>query len=669
MEKTIGESLEQRTAILGNISDLGPPDMVHLAKMVSNSSTKKPTTGTFFYYTGTDVSNSATIAALLHSIADIIDEKPQLWFGKHKSWKVCEATYCTYDAFSEIDARVKVNFPGGVELRVLDSEGNEIASTDRLWLEIYVCAIVRALITADNDSSDFSSVVEIRKVNPLLTKDQTKLFFEGFEKLFFEGTKLGCSEKLQVATNGNNNLVDAFLACVGLTGEFDEAIAIIQRLRSIDPSIGFLEAKINLMADEEVRAVKIMHDIVDANPLDGEALSLQAEFCIEKKRLDLALPLATKAMNSAPWYFKPWSLLVKTYIRTGKYEKALLTLNSCPMVTHKDKYILKRINNPKPEDMHLPLPVDVTLDKVSTLNSVDVAIEHNRVDPTLMGLPAASLKSTFAEAYNLLTEIVHKTGWEMLLKYRTHVFVMEGEFKGAKGEEKTDKQDGVEGIKKIDKLNSSTENYKRKALPETPESPQSEKSEKSGKSDYKNKQLCERWLDNLFMLLYDDLRVYTMYKAEKMHFEAQKVEMKKTTLEWELTGLVAQRLGHKEEAASCFKRGLDTRFSPRCTSQLLKYYLEHHSSVEHASKNEPVNDFHDKILELTVNLLVWNHRWYCGFSPELILSLKDLVNEVGRVKIESEVKVQFDDKNTGIYDLVLDNLSFLDTYGLIEKEE
>ncbi len=663
MEKSIGESLEQRTSILGNISDLGPPDMVHLAKRVSNSSTKEPTAGTFFYYTGTDVSNSATIAALLHSIADIIDEKPQLWFGKHKFWKVCEATYCTYDAFSGVDARVKVNFPGGVELSVLDSGGKEVSSTDKVWQEIYVCGMVRALITADNDSSDFSSVVEIRKVNPMLTKERTKMFFEGFEKLFFEGTKLGCSEDLQVATNGNNNLVDAFLTCVRLTGEFKEAIAIIQRLRNIDPSINFLEAKIDLLADEEVQAVKIMHNIVDANPLDGEALTLQAEFCIEKNRLDLALPLATKAMNSAPWYFKPWSLLVEVYIKTGEYEKALLTLNSCPMVTHKDKYILKRINNPKPEDMHLPLPVDVTLDQVSTLNSVDVAIEHNRVDPTLMSLPATSLKSTFMEAYDLLTEIVHKTGWEKLLKYRTHVFVMEGEFKGGKEEEKMGDQDAVENIKKIDKLNSSTETYKSKALPETPESPSSET------SDYKNKQLCERWLDNLFMLLYDDLRVYTMYKAEKMHFDAEKVEMKKTTLEWELTGLVAQRLGHKEEAASCFRKGLGNRFSPRCSSQLLKYYLELHSSVEHAKVSKPVSDLHDKILELTVNLLVWNHRWYCSFSPELILSLKDLVNEVGRVKIESEVKVQFDDKNTGIYDLVLDNLRFLDTYGLIEKEE
>ena len=39
------------------------------------------------------------------------------------------------------------------------------------------------------------------------------------------------------------------------------------------------------------------------------------------------------------------------------------------------------------------------------------------------------MKSTFAKAYDLLTEIVVKTGWESLLKYRAKVFVMEEEYR------------------------------------------------------------------------------------------------------------------------------------------------------------------------------------------------------------------------------------------------
>ncbi|VEU23953.1 DEKNAAE105146 [Brettanomyces naardenensis] len=655
VEKTIGESLGQRTSILDNVNDLGPPDMVHLAKATANSSAKTPSSGTFFYYTGTDTSNSATIAALLHSIADIIDEKPQLWFGKHKAWKVCEATYCSYNAFSRLDSRVKVAFPGGVESCMVDSSGNKQVETDRLWLQTYVSSMVRALVTADNDSSDFTSVVEIRKINPLLTKEGTDLFLDGFEQLFFEGTKLGCSENLQVPTNANNMLVDAFLKCIQITGDYERGLEIIGRLKTIDASVGFLEAQLYLSGDEEVKAVKSMHDAILANPLDGEMLTLQAEYCLDKNRLDLALPIATKAVNSSPSNFKPWSVLVKAYIALGQYEQALLTLNSCPMVTHKDKYILKRINNPRPEDMHLPLPVDVTLDKVSTLNSVDVAVEHNRVDSSLLNLPAANLKSTFAEAYDLLTQIVHKTGWEPLLHYRTKVFVMEEEFK----------QGGS------DESSGGGSSLSPKKLPEATIA--DEETRKVGTShgnaldnDFKKKRLCERWLDNLFMLLYDDLRVYTMYKAELLHFDAQQMEMKKTTCEWELTGLVASRLGHKEEAAKCFERGLEMRFSAKCSSKLLEYYTDEREKTSDSSK---ISDYNDKILELVVKLFVWNHRWYCSFSPVLINALKDLVNEVGRVKLESEIKVRFDDGNTGVYNVVEDNLECLDLYGLIERDE
>ncbi|QPG75701.1 hypothetical protein FOA43_003060 [Brettanomyces nanus] len=648
VEKVIGESLEQRTSILDNINDLGPPDMVHLAKTMNNSSTKIPCTGTFFYYTGVDSRNSATIAALLHSLVDIMGEKPQLWFGKHKSWKVTEATYCSYNAFSKLDSRVKVQFPGSVESSMIDSSNNKVMESDRLWLETYVCAMVRALITADNDSSDFTSVVEIRKINPLLNKEGTDLFLEGFEKLFFEGAKLGCSEDIQVATNGNNCLVDAFLRCIELTGLYEKGLEIIGRLKSIDPFVSSLEAKLCFMGDQEVKAIKVMHDAVQLNTLDGEIMTMQAQFCLDKGRLDMALPIATKAVNSSPSYFKPWSVLVKVYVALGEYEQALLTLNSCPMVTHKDKYILKRINNPKSEDMHLPLPIDVTLDKVSTLNSVDVAVEHNKIDRSLLNLPAANLKSTFAEAYSLLTSIVHKTGWEALLKYRTKVFVMEEEFKMENGS----KESVIDGPKKLPEATISEEARARTA---------------SLNDDFKKKRLCERWLDNLFMLLYEDLRVYTMYKAELMHFDAQQMELKKTTLEWELTGLVANRLDHLEEAAKCFEMGLEERFSPRCTLKLLQYYTKQRGTkLGDSSKH---NEYNDTILELIVKLLVWNHRWYCGFSPELIEALRDLVNEVGRVKVENEVRVRFDDGNTGVFDVVLDNLRFLEIYGTIEAEE
>ncbi|GME82026.1 unnamed protein product [[Candida] boidinii] len=126
VEKVSGSSLDDRTSILDSIQDLGPPDMIHLKKHNSTSNTKHPDIGTYFYYTGADVSSSASIAALLNSISNIIGESPQLWFGKNKPWKVREATYCTYNAFSKMDIRVTVNFPGGVEYIIIDCDGNQL---------------------------------------------------------------------------------------------------------------------------------------------------------------------------------------------------------------------------------------------------------------------------------------------------------------------------------------------------------------------------------------------------------------------------------------------------------------------------------------------------------------------------------------------------------------
>lgn len=64
---------------------------------------------------------------------------------------------------------------------------------------------------------------------------------------------------------------------------------------------------------------------------------------MDKKRYDLALDLATQAVKSSPSDFKTWSILVKVYTKLGDFENALLSLNSCPMNSHKEKYSLKRI--------------------------------------------------------------------------------------------------------------------------------------------------------------------------------------------------------------------------------------------------------------------------------------------------------------------------------------
>ncbi|KAI0305206.1 chaps-domain-containing protein [Multifurca ochricompacta] len=92
---------------------------------------------------------------------------------------------------------------------------------------------------------------------------------------------------------------------------------------------------------------------------------------------------------------------------------------------------------------------------------------------------------------------------------------------------------------------------------------------------FSNKRLCERWLDNLFMVLYEDLRVWTIFRAEVAHFKTQHVAYRKTGMEWEILGDLGLRLHHKEEAKEAYQRALDTpRYSIKPWAKLLDMYAE-----------------------------------------------------------------------------------------------
>jgi hypothetical protein len=62
---------------------------------------------------------------------------------------------------------------------------------------------------------------------------------------------------------------------------------------------------------------------------------------------------------------------------------------------------------------------------------------------------------------------------------------------------------------------------------------------------FSNKRLCERWLDNLFMVLYEDLRIYTFWRTESAHYRTQQMPYRKSGTEWELLGDLSLRLWHE----------------------------------------------------------------------------------------------------------------------------
>lgn len=714
----MGSSIIERTSRLHTFNDLGPADLCNIHKH-SVTSKKNAEIGTFLYFTGVDTSNSASIAAHLQSLATLIGSKSQYWFGEKKHWKVPELTYCTYNAFSKVDMRVTVHIPGKFESVVVSNDGKLIHDKvsedemDKLWNETFVSSIVRCLVdtTDDDDENKIGGLVEVRKLNPFnngaISKEILNNFLNSFEKLFWDGSKLGCGVDIPQATLINNYLIDGFLKCIQLTQSYDQGLKILERLQKLEPSVITLIAKVYLMKDEEIIAINLINEGIKENKRDSDLLLLQTQFCIDKKRYDLALELAKQTVKSSPSDFKSWSILVTVYTKLNDFENALLTLNSCPMNSHKEKFTLRRIVPLRGgnDDLHLPSPVDVTLDEVSKLQSTEITLEQRNLDPQLVNLPAPNLKSTFAKSYDLLTEIVNKTGWEALLKYRAKVFVMEEEYR--KDRKNSSKQQVNISAEKIEGENGEngavTNGDIEDVVGEADEAAStlgvkspSKQSLESFENEFRKKRLCERWLDNLFMLLYEDLRAYTMWQAEYVHFQAQQMEYKKTTLEWEILGLLAYRLKHFKEGSVAFANALSGRFSSKSTRQMLKYYQMERSKV--LSKNSTsvahngssaggvannstngsnhnytkiVGQLNEKILECCIKLLVWNHRWYCEFSPTLIIILSDLVSKDGLIKIQSQVSAVYsnsinasssatatDNGNHGITDMMDDIYEF-----------
>lgn len=716
-EEYAGASLIERTGRLHTITELGPADLCTIRKQSVNLK-KNNDLGTFLYFTGVDTSNSASIAAHLQGLANLMTAKSQYWFGEKKHWKVPEVTYCAYNAFSRVDMRVTVHIPGKFESSVVNHEGKLISDKilsgdlERLWQETFVSAICRSLLDLEEDDvNKAGGLVEVRKLNPFSdTKSLLEQFMTGFEKLFFDGPKLGCDVEIPQPTRVNNYLVDAFLKCVQLTQNYDQALEVLLRLEKVEPSVVTLVAQVLLMKDEEIQAVQLMNEGIKSNRRDADLLLLQAQFCTSKKRYDLALDLAKQAVKSLPSDFKTWALLVKVYTELGDFENALLCLNSCPMNSHKEKYALKRVILLRggPEDLHLPLPVDVTLDEVTNLQSTDIVHEQRNLDPQLANLPAANLKSTFAMAYDLLTDIVNKTGWEALLRYRAKVFVMEEEYRKDKKKDASVSKEGLVGSGSKDAVNAEAKGNTNGSLPNgdatngessngessnghadsTPVPPVpieddilstaglKSPSREADANEFKMKRLCERWLDNLFMLLYEDLRAYTMWQAELLHFQAQQMEYKKTTLEWEILGQIAYRLKHFKEGSVAFSNALLGRFSAKSEREMLKFYqMEREKIVAKNSSNvlytpnytKIVNQLNQRILESSIKLLVWNHRWYSDFSPWLVNNVLDLVAKEGLIKVQSLVQALYSnggEGSHGIMEMMEDVFGFLKEYNV-----
>lgn len=432
---------------------------------------------------------------------------------------------------------------------------------------------------------------------------------ERYSKATILGWQLGSDPDIQVPNVVSNHLTTGLLTYIRTTGRYASGINLLERLTSREPEISSLLAQVLISGDEEVKAVKLLHQAIQVLPMDYSLLDTQATFCSKKGRNDIALEIAKRSVISAPSEFGTWARLAEIYITLEQWDLALLTLNSCPMFTYQDKDAPRSV---QPEKINLPVLPESLCDEIDDANAAN---EPDMVHPTLRKLVAATYKGTFQKAYMLLTEITKKIGWDQLLRIRSQVFVMEEEYR----HERTDKgrSVSVSGAPVASNalttngngVSSSTDGTLAKPHPSTTSSSTDDSSTTAATSvtppidpshtaytAFLHKRLCERWLDNLFMVLYEDLRVYTIWRTEATQSRTQQLQYRKSADEWEVLGDLARRLHYEREAEEAWAQCLAVRFSPKAMFGVMR-------------ARERERDAKGVVAAL-IRLVCWQYRWY-----------------------------------------------------------
>lgn len=111
-------------------------------------------------------------------------------------------------------------------------------------------------------------------------------FLEAVEALFWKGWQLGCRPEIQVATPVYNHLTDGVLQYFSQSSRYEPAIRLFSKLHKQDPEIGSLLAACYLGRNEEIKAVKVLHDDLKLAPMSFALIHRQVDFLRSKVSYD-----------------------------------------------------------------------------------------------------------------------------------------------------------------------------------------------------------------------------------------------------------------------------------------------------------------------------------------------------------------------------------------------
>jgi tetratricopeptide (TPR) repeat protein len=283
-----------------------------------------------------------------------------------------------------------------------------------------------------------------------------------------------------------------------------------------------------------------------------------------------------------------WTTLARALIKMGDYQSGLAALNTCPVTLMGEIEPIRLPQNARP---CIPHRHDAPMDNVSNTVGVDSILEKLR---------APNLRGATKSVFQALAELVQATGWDELLKLRARVFVMEEEYRAQRT--------------KVDVENSDPKADQMEDVPlDAPD--------KVAKST--NKRLCERWLDNLFMILFEDMRVYTIYKGEMQHFKAENLPYQRTAREWLILGDLCRRLLNFDDAKEAYRKCVEAGFCANAWLALLEIYTSE-GKLSHA-------------LNAAAKLMVADAGYYktCLYPTPVGRTMYELIRDHGVERIKT----------------------------------
>lgn len=429
---------------------------------------------------------------------------------------------------------------------------------------------------------------------------------------------------------------------------------------------------LNSLKSKDVNSFQLLNCISDL-------LNLQTDFLLQNGDYELALNSAQKATEMALDSFDSWYYLTKCYIELKQYDKALITLNSMPNLPQNDKVTKSYFQESALYDYYSKPLGDVNhhsnsisqnspnhMNSILFSNEFDIisgimSMKENKLRQIIFGrmvmphetpdgyigeiwddicmkmgpiygpqscnsinfVPLKEVESlsnmkllgrnsmakqynnSQARVYDLLIELALTLGWNELLQLRSKVFVMESEFTPQSSRQNVnDKQ-----TEQSDNSTNGQRGYGRNK--DTP-------------LVIRQKRICERWLDQLFLDIYDDLAI------SRHTFEEQ--DVKRSGLEWQLLGLTMLRTWQWDSAIVCLRTSIKARFDPISVRILLRLFLRRDAL------NDPIPLDYDIIIELLTQHVSYQCRFYDNFQSLVIQVLYKICSEIGITAVRSRIQ-------------------------------